>query len=387
MTNNFFSFGDTTWHQQTGTAMGTPPAPPYATIYFAIREETLLEHFAANLFLYRRFIDDVLGAWTITDPATDDATWERFQQAMNDDDFEIEWDINARTRRVNFMDLTITLDDNNRFSTTLFEKALNLHLYIPPHSAHPPGVLNGLVMGMLYRINTLCTDSTDIEQKTRQFFRRLRARGYQSDKLLPLFRKAIARFADSGETQQFSPSATDPTQQIFFHVRYHPNDPPSRELQRTWRETIAKPAYTRPFAAVRNHAGQPINIDRMIVCYSRPSNLGNLLSYRKIDTANGPPVSSYRITSTGAAERERERERARESMICLLLLLLLVLVPATGFHSSRIAANFPVPTGFHGLRHAATFPVHSNIFGFCRFPAGTFAFTTSVNNSSLPPMK
>jgi hypothetical protein len=55
MTNRYFHFGDTTWHQQSGTAMGTPLAPPFATIYYDIHEETFLDDFVANMPYYCRF--------------------------------------------------------------------------------------------------------------------------------------------------------------------------------------------------------------------------------------------------------------------------------------------------------------------------------------------
>ena len=42
----------------------------------------------------------------------------------------------------------------SRLKTTIFEKELNLYLYIPPHLAHLPGVLTRLVLGNYHRIYT-----------------------------------------------------------------------------------------------------------------------------------------------------------------------------------------------------------------------------------------
>ena len=61
MTSNVFQFGYTYWLQKVGTAMGVPPAPPWATIFLGIHKEIVLTQFGDNLQLYCRFIDDVLG--------------------------------------------------------------------------------------------------------------------------------------------------------------------------------------------------------------------------------------------------------------------------------------------------------------------------------------
>ena len=293
MKNNIFTFGDTTWRQLTGTAMGTPPAPPWATLYFALNEDRFLPQFGDNLLLYRRFIDDVLGIWLIGDNDSNATQWARFQAEVNCPMFKLRWDFSPLSKTIDFMDLTLSIADG-RIKTSLYKKPSNIHLYIPPHSCHPPGLLPGVVHGMVFRIFNLCSDPADMELRMVAFFRHLQRRGYQPNALRPLFQAAITRAKAYGDHPSDQGAKRRKLRtSLFFHLRYHPLNPPSQTIQRIWRSTISTPPFSRPLAEIKNHDGHPIGIDRMIVAYNRPLNLGNILSYRKLRNYNGPPISSF----------------------------------------------------------------------------------------------
>ena len=134
----------------------------------------------------------------------------------------LTWEFHEPTDKVDFMDLTISIS-KGQISTSLYEKPLNLHLYIRPHSAHPPGLLPGIVHSTLFRIYTLCSDNDDKLTRTKVFFKRLVARGYKSDQIKPLFYKAITHAKlYSGPIDR---TANDDTS-VILHLPFHPNDPP-----------------------------------------------------------------------------------------------------------------------------------------------------------------
>ena len=82
MNNNFFRFGDTYWLQNNGAAMGAPPCPAWATMYFAPAEDDSCDVFSDHILFYKRYIDDIFGIW-LRQPG-DEATWTEFKTHIND---------------------------------------------------------------------------------------------------------------------------------------------------------------------------------------------------------------------------------------------------------------------------------------------------------------
>jgi hypothetical protein len=146
MPRNIIQFGDCYFKQVSGTAMGICPAPPWAFVYFALHESEFSPLWIDHVPLWKRYIDDGVGVWIHhPDPLEDQRLWKEFMAAVND--YEgLTWDFVGPSKSIDFMDLIISIDAG-KCSFTMFEKKLNLYLYIPPNSAHPPGVITGLVFG------------------------------------------------------------------------------------------------------------------------------------------------------------------------------------------------------------------------------------------------
>ena len=210
---------------------------------------------------------------------------------MNDPESNLEWIVEPLSTTVDFMDITISIKDN-KIVTTLYKKQNNLHLFIPPQSCHAPGLLPGMVHGMIFRIYQLCTEEQDRQTKTLELLHHFRLRGWTNDKLKLLFKKAIRRAIDY-KPKSHPRRKMEMDRSILFHLQYHPKNPKPHELQQLWKEKILHPFPQRPLFQLRNYNYKLIEVDRMIIAFSRPRNLGNLLSYRDLKNTTGPPASSF----------------------------------------------------------------------------------------------
>jgi len=296
MNNNIFQFSDTFWKQLSGTAMGTPPACMWATLFFDRHEQDLCTTYADWLIDWARYIDDGIGIWNWTGTPECIPAFADFKTSLQQ--FHLSWEINQPSNTVNYLDITLTIN-NGQISSDLFEKKLHLYLYLPSASAHPPGVLKGLVAGSILRIVRLTSNPLTRKRHLQNFYRRLLARGYNPSHILPIFNKYLRQYYRDTTTATVAPPPATATPNgthentIFMHLPFHPLNPPSIKVQQLFRKHLLKENLCNPYASVplyklSNGRGKQLGINRMIVAYHRPKNIGNLVTPRHIDRLPGP---------------------------------------------------------------------------------------------------
>ncbi len=247
-----------------------------------------MDKFLPHLCFLRRFIDDGFGIWLKDeDESKDIESWNKFTTLINS--MGLTWEFTERSRTAVFMDLAISLE-NGHFHTKIYAKPMALHLYIPPASSHAPGLATGLIFGHMLRVHRLCSHQHDIDREIDLFFQRLRNRGYTSEIILPLFKRAevnarerLAREKDMElDDYIINKDKLEHNSRLFFHLPFHPSNPDSAAIQKIWRENIATPFGRKELSEISNGSGHKVDISKLTVAYSRGPNLGNLLSCRKL---------------------------------------------------------------------------------------------------------
>jgi hypothetical protein len=259
MENNIFTFAGTYWLQLSGTAMGTPAACAYATISYGHHENTkILPAFRSQLLYYKRYIDDIFGIWL--PPLRDQAaTWNSFKHEL-DNWGKLKWVVEEPSLHTNFLDLSLHLNGST-ITTSTYQKNMNLYLYIPPSSSHPPSCLKGLITGKVRRY-FLQNNSEGFEKILIKFIGRLTDRGHKLQDITPLLLQAAATI----DRETIPKNTQEDSSTLYVNWTYHPNG-----LQRT----DLRSAFNTSFQ-------DSLPYDRMQVAIARPKNLRDILTKAKM---------------------------------------------------------------------------------------------------------
>lgn len=240
MNNNIIQFSNSFWIQLSGAAIGIPPTCIYVRIFFNDAEKTLSKKFAKRLLLLKRFVDDGVGLWKLhphsVPSASTEPELEEFKKELNKAS-SLNWVCSKLVNKINFLQVIIKLVIKNNkitFEFSPFSKELNLHLYIPANSAHPPGVLKGMINGILCRYWMFSSQKQTYIQHTKDFFKRLIDRGYTINALQPLFLQAASRISSNTILKRKKKLNFQKT--LFFYSEYHPKDLTSNKIQSEYKK-------------------------------------------------------------------------------------------------------------------------------------------------------
>jgi len=110
-------------------------------------------------------------------------TWTNFKNTLNQWG-RLEWLTEEPSKQTNFLNLTIHLQQN-KITTSTYQKELNLYLYIPPLSAHPSSCFKGLINGEIFKYWTQNSPDNFVNLLSK-FIERLVQGGHSIEKLAPL---------------------------------------------------------------------------------------------------------------------------------------------------------------------------------------------------------
>ena len=262
MENNIFTFANTFWLQLSGTAMGTPAACSYATISYGQHENcNILPKFQSQLLYYKRYIDNIFGIW-LPPSSNQLATRNAFKSELNNWG-KLEWVIEEPSLKTVFLDLNITIHNSN-IKTSTYQKEMNIYLYIPLLSSHPPSCFKGLIHGELQRYFTQNNKDDFIDITTKfikrllERVKRLLERGHTIETPTPLLLQAAAKL-DSHIPKE-SNNSEDST--LFIHWIHHPNGLQRCDIRRIYNATLKD---VLPYS-------------KMQLAIYRPKNLRNILT-------------------------------------------------------------------------------------------------------------
>ena len=215
--NNHFQFNGVNYIQNMGTAMGSPAAPAFASLFMGKLEQDYLLSRDLTPALWLRFLDDIFMIWNHSLHEL-----EEFIKDLNELHDTIKFTYTISRDHVSFLDVDITKDTNHNLSTTVHVKNTNIHQYLEYTSSHPRTCKDGIPYSQAKRYRRIISDDLKFEESLDDLRDYFRARNYPDSVIDSAFEKARQMTQDDAliYNDQNTENAKVP-----FVIEYNPSLP------------------------------------------------------------------------------------------------------------------------------------------------------------------
>ncbi len=168
---SYIEFEGEFYLQKRGIQMGNNSSVSVANLTAAVELETLWKD---EMCFNRRFIDDIFLIVDITNMQGEMQDW--LTNAFQHEFLKFTFEFSIET--VNFLDLSISLQEENNISTTLFSKPMSKHEYLYYDSNHPAHMLKSLPFSCGIRVIRTCSNEEDRKTNLDKMFEKFVRRNY-----------------------------------------------------------------------------------------------------------------------------------------------------------------------------------------------------------------
>ena len=158
---NAFSFNGDHYRQVSGVAMGSKMGPNYACLFVGFVEDQTLNQYSGFIpQLYRRYIDDAVGAAYCAREGLDN-----FVEVISNFHPALQFTHTiTEDGDLPFLEISLSISEE-RITTSVHYKPTDTHSYLHHSSSHPLHCKKSIPYSQLLRIRRLCSVDRDFQQK------------------------------------------------------------------------------------------------------------------------------------------------------------------------------------------------------------------------------
>ncbi|XP_068692920.1 uncharacterized protein [Montipora foliosa] len=161
------------YDQIDGVAMGSPLGPVLANIFMCVFEEKWLLNAKVSPLIWNRYVDDTFTMFHNKDCANE------FLHYLNGCHRNIKFTIVfEHNEAIPFLDILVTRNQNNAFTTSIYRKKTFTGLYTKWDSFTPRKYKINLIRSLTYRYYRLCSSGSLLQSALNDFRKLLLQNGY-----------------------------------------------------------------------------------------------------------------------------------------------------------------------------------------------------------------